>query len=68
MGKEAGFPSHFGPGGTGEDEGSVRVDGSSVDAEQEAMGVAQTELRFSTISDMTASYFSGLKNAIREGR
>ena len=32
------------------------------------MGVAQTELRFSTLSDMTASYFAGLKSAIREGR
>ena len=51
-----------------EAEGSVRVDGSSVDPEQEALGIAQTELRFQTISDMTAGYFAGLKNAIREGR
>ena len=51
-----------------ENENSVRVDGSSVDPEQEAMGIAQTELRFSTISDLTAGYFSGLKSAIREGR
>lgn len=58
----------FGPSGTGEDEGSVRVDGSSVDPEHEAMGVAETELRFGTISDMTAGYFAGLKSAIREGR
>ncbi len=52
----------------GENENSVRVDGSSVDPEAEAMGVAQTELRFQTISDLTAGYFSGLKSAIREGK
>ncbi len=51
-----------------ESEGSVRVDDSSVDPEQEAAGIAQMELRFSTLSDLTAGYFSGLKNAIREGR
>ena len=57
-----------GPNGGGEDEGSVRVDGSSVDPETEALGVAQTELRFQTISDLTAGYFAGLKSAIREGK
>ena len=54
--------------GVTESEGSVRVDGSSVDPEQEALGIAQTELRFQTISDLTAGYFSNLKSAIREGR
>ena len=54
--------------GSGEDEGSVRVDGSSVDPETETLGVAQMELRFQTISDLTAGYFSGLKSAIREGK
>ena len=57
-----------GQNGEVEAQGSVRVDGSSVDPEQEALGVAQTELRFQTISDMTAGYFANLKNAIREGR
>ena len=61
-------PSRGALGTDGEDEGSVRVDGSSVDPEQEAMGVAETELRFGTISDMTSGYFAGLKSAIREGR
>lgn len=50
------------------DEGSVRPDGNSVDPEAEALGIAQTELRFQTISDLTAGYFSGLKSAIREGK
>ena len=69
IGKTSGLPGGFGPNGeAATDEGSVRVDDSSVDPEQEAMGVAQTELRFGTISDMTAGYFAGLKNAIREGR
>lgn len=54
--------------GVQENQGSVRVDGSSVDSEQEAMGIAQTELRYQTLSDLTASYFSGLKNVIREGK
>jgi flagellar basal-body rod protein FlgB len=64
----------FGSAGAGfddeitESEASVRVDGSSVDPEQEALGIAQTELRFQTISDLTASYFAGMKNVIREGR
>ena len=64
MGKGFGGPA----GGVAENGNSVRVDGSSVDPEQEAMGIAQTELRFSTISDLTAGYFAGLKSAIREGR
>ena len=50
------------------EEGSVRVDGNSIDPEREAMGIAQTELRFATISDLTQGYFAGLKSAIREGR
>jgi flagellar basal-body rod protein FlgB len=60
--------SFGGDGGVQENQGSVRLDGSSVDTEQEAMGIAQTELRYQTLSDLTASYFSGLKNVIREGK
>ena len=51
-----------------ESEGSVRIDGSSVDPEQEALGIAQTELRYQTLSDLTAGYFAGLKSVIREGK
>ncbi|RYG24946.1 flagellar basal body rod protein FlgB [bacterium] len=55
-------------GGVTESEGSIRYDGSSVDPEQEALGIAQTELRYQTLADLTAGYFSGLKNVIREGK
>ena len=58
----------MGSDGPFEEEGNVRIDESSVDPEQEAAGIAEMELRFSTLSDLTAGYFSGLKNAIREGR
>ena len=47
---------------------SIRVDGSSVDLEREVFSLAETELRFQALTDMTASYFSGLKNVIREGK
>lgn len=49
-------------------ESSIRVDGNNVDMEHEVMSLAETELRFQAISDMTANYFGGLKNVIREGR
>lgn len=50
------------------DMGEVRVDGSSVDLEQEVGQIAHTEIRFQTLTEMTNRYFSGLKNVIREGK
>lgn len=50
------------------DMGEVRVDGSSVDLEKEVVSLAETELRYQALTDMTSRYFSGLKNVIREGR
>lgn len=50
------------------DEGAVRIDGNSVDLEKEVMMIAETELRYQALTDMTASYFQGMKNVIREGR
>jgi len=50
------------------DRSSIRLDGSNVDMEREVMSLAETELRYQALTDMTASYFSGLKNVIREGR
>jgi flagellar basal-body rod protein FlgB len=47
---------------------SVRIDGNSVDLEKEVMAIAQTEIRYQALSDLAASYFSGIKNVIREGR
>lgn len=47
---------------------SLRLDGNSVDLEKEVMSIAETELRYQALTDMTASTFAGLKNVIREGR
>ncbi len=50
------------------DRSSVRVDGSSVDMEREVAEMAETELRFQTLADLTGRYFSNLKSVIREGK
>lgn len=58
-----------GPGGGIEENGnSIRVDGSSVDPEQESLGIAETELRYQTLTDLTSGFFAGMKNVIREGK
>lgn len=54
--------------GTRTDQSDVRLDGSSVDLEKEVVSLAETELRYQALTDMTSRYFSGLKNVIREGR
>lgn len=48
--------------------GSVRVDGNSVDLEQEVAGIGESELRYEMLTEMTARFFGGLKNVIKEGR
>ena len=48
--------------------GSLRGDGNSVDLEREVMAIAETELRYQMLTDMTAGYFRSLKNVIKEGR
>jgi flagellar basal-body rod protein FlgB len=50
------------------ERGEVRLDGSSVDLEREVMALAETELRYQALTELTARYFSGLKNVIRGGR
>ncbi len=50
------------------DRTSIRLDGSNVDLEREVMSIAETEIRYQALTDMTGQYFSGLKNVIREGR
>ena len=50
------------------EQGNRRADEKSVDLEQEITGLGETELRYQTLADMTARYFSGLKNVIREGK
>lgn len=49
-------------------QGSIRVDGNSVDMEQEVANVGETELRYQMLTEMTSRYFGGLKNVIKEGR
>lgn len=50
------------------DNGSVRVDGSSVSMESEVAAMAETEIRYQLLTDMAGRYFSGLRSVIREGR
>ncbi|HLK16546.1 MAG TPA: flagellar basal body rod protein FlgB [Fimbriimonadaceae bacterium] len=50
------------------DQTSITGDGNNVDMEREVQGIAETQLRFSALSQMAASYFSDLKSAIREGK
>lgn len=47
---------------------SIRVDGNSVDLETEVMAIAEMEMRYQMMSEVTSRYFSGLKSVIREGR
>lgn len=51
-----------------ERSGANRVDGSTVDLEAEVLALAETELRYQALTEMTSRYFAGLKNVIREGR
>ena len=41
---------------------------NGVDLEKEVMSLAETELRYQALTDMTSGYFSGMKNVIREGK
>ena len=45
-----------------------RLDGNNVDLEKEVMSITETEMHYQAVADLTAGYFSGLKNAIKEGR
>ena len=47
------------------DTSSIRVDGNNVDLEREVMTMSETELRYQTLTDMTANYFSQLKSVIQ---
>lgn len=48
--------------------GPPRSNGNSVDLEKEVVAIAETELRFQTLAELTSRHFSGLKNVIRGGR
>jgi flagellar basal-body rod protein FlgB len=47
---------------------SIRIDGNSVDLEKEVMSIAEMEMRYQLLSEITSRYFQGLKSVIREGR
>ncbi len=47
---------------------SIRIDGNSVDLETEVMSIAEMEVRYQMLAEITGRYFQGLKSAIREGR
>lgn len=49
-------------------KGSLRTDGNNVDIEKEVMAIAETELRYQMLTELTNRYFSGLKSVIKEGR
>ena len=50
------------------DQSSIRNDGNNVDLEREVMSIAETEMHFQAVADLTAGYFAGMKNVIREGK
>ncbi len=54
--------------GSGGESGEIRIDGSSVDLENEVMSISESELRYQMLTEMTGRYFSNLKNVIREGK
>jgi flagellar basal-body rod protein FlgB len=54
--------------GVEQGRGSIRVDGNSVDLEQEVMSIAETELRYQALTDFVSGYFGSLRTVIREGR
>lgn len=50
------------------DQTSLRQDGNNVDMEREVMSMSETELRYETLAQLTSTYFSELRSAIREGK
>ena len=57
-----------GPGALGaQDNGSIRLDGNSVDLESEVMNISETEVRYQALTNMTVNYFTNLKNVIKGG-
>jgi len=54
--------------GIQEMQGPVRVDGNSVNLEQEVAAMADNEIRYQMLTDMTRRYFSGMRDVIQGGR
>lgn len=54
--------------GRSQSGGPPSSNGNSVDLEKEVVAIAETELRFQTLAELTSRHFSGLKSVIRGGR
>lgn len=52
----------------GPETGNVRLDGSSVNMEEEVLGIAETQMRYQMLTEIAGRYFSGLKSVINEGK
>ena len=50
------------------DQTSIRYDGNNVDLEREVASIAETEQHYEALTQLTAGYFAGLKNVIKEGK
>lgn len=47
------------------DQTSLREDGNNVDLEREAMGIAETQLRYQALSEMASNTFSNIQIALK---
>jgi flagellar basal-body rod protein FlgB len=50
------------------DQTSLRPDGNNVDMEREVTSMAQMDLRYQALTEMTSDYFTQMKSVIREGK
>jgi flagellar basal-body rod protein FlgB len=50
------------------DQTSIAGDGNNVDPEREVQGIAETQLRYSALSQIAQNYFSDLKSVIAGGK
>lgn len=51
-----------------EENQSIRYDGNNVDLEREVMAITETQMRYQILTQIASRSFSGLKDAIAEGK
>jgi flagellar basal-body rod protein FlgB len=56
------------PTATASTEGSLRTDGNNVDVEREMTKLAETQITYSALGQVTSAKLGVLRSAIREGR
>lgn len=54
--------------GRSQSDSAIRIDGNNVDLEFEVMTLAEAEMRYQMLTDLTSRYFTGIQTAIREGK